>query len=505
LNAQKTLPLALLFFCISLVYHVLRCLKVTLVVKAAPGSGAEILPFLKIWVILPASFFITWLYTKHAINKSANSAIRFTLYSFMIFFILFITVLYPYRDAFFIDSLLPLAQDSAFAGIKGLINIFIYWPYTFFYICAEMWSTLVISILFWGFTNEISKTSEAKNYYALIGIGANVAGIFSGQIIANLSLSEKISFLNYGTTAWDQSVFLILLSSIFISYAILHIFNYLSKFQSSTEQKLKIKENKKTEGVSIFSSWLNMPKYANMIALIVICYNIIYNLADVIWAHQCSSRFTDPAMLNRYLGNLDTYTGIAALLISVFVFSPFIRRFGWKKTSIIPPVIWALTTLGLFAALNIESSGLKNSDFFHIILNMPILDLIMAAGTMQIFLGRAAKYTIFDQTKEMAYIPLPTEAKRKYKAVIDGLVSRLGKSISSLLIQGLLIYSAGNLDIATPYAFTIIAITLCIWLISVLKLGTLYEDISSGKAVINNSVVNDNSQISIIAPEAKLI
>jgi AAA family ATP:ADP antiporter len=335
-------------------------------------------------------------------------------------------------------------------------------------------STLVISILFWGFTNEISKTSEAKTYYALIGVGANVAGIFSGQIISQLSLSDRIGFISYGQTAWDQSILLILLASAAISYIILKIFTYLNKYQSSSSAKLKIKKKQKVKE-SVISSWVKMPKYANMIAMIVICYNIIYNLADVIWAHQCSIRFTDPTSLNRYLGNLDTYTGIAAILISLFIFSPFIKKYGWKKTSLIPPIIWTLGTVTLFSCLYLERQGISKVDIMHMLLNIPVLDLILAAGTWQMFMGKAAKYTIFDQTKEMAYIPLPLEEKRKYKAVIDGLLSRLGKSMSSLFIQFLLIFSAGSLDTATPYAFIVIFITLIAWFISTYKLGNMYK------------------------------
>jgi len=124
-------------------------------------------------------------------------------------------------------------------------------------------------------------------------------------------------------------------------------------------------------------------------------------------------------------------------------------------------------------ALQLESINIANISF--ILLNMPILDLIMVAGTMQLSLGRASKFTIFDQTKEMAYIPLSVEEKRSYKAVIDGFVSRIGKSISSVLIQFLLILTAGSIDLATPYVFGIMAISLFAWLWAVNSLGYHYK------------------------------
>ena len=54
----KVLPLALMFFCILFNYTILRDTKDVLVVTA-PGSGAEIIPFLKTWVNLPAAIGFT--------------------------------------------------------------------------------------------------------------------------------------------------------------------------------------------------------------------------------------------------------------------------------------------------------------------------------------------------------------------------------------------------------------------------------------------------------------
>ena len=41
---------------------------------------------------------------------------------------------------------------------------------------------MIVSLLFWGFANEVSTVKEAKKYYPLFGLGANVALIFSGQV-----------------------------------------------------------------------------------------------------------------------------------------------------------------------------------------------------------------------------------------------------------------------------------------------------------------------------------
>lgn len=63
LTWAKILPLGLMFFCILFNYTILRDTKDVLVVTA-PGSGAEIIPFLKTYVNLPMAIGFTVLYAK---------------------------------------------------------------------------------------------------------------------------------------------------------------------------------------------------------------------------------------------------------------------------------------------------------------------------------------------------------------------------------------------------------------------------------------------------------
>ena len=48
---------------------------------------------------------------------------------------------------------------------------------------AELWGSVVVSVLFWGFANQITTVEEAEQFYPLFGLGANVALIFSGRTV----------------------------------------------------------------------------------------------------------------------------------------------------------------------------------------------------------------------------------------------------------------------------------------------------------------------------------
>src|SRR5580704_16933501 len=60
---KKLLPMLLLFFFINFNYTILRDTKDALIVTA-PGSGAEAIPFLKVWGVLPMAVLFMIIYAK---------------------------------------------------------------------------------------------------------------------------------------------------------------------------------------------------------------------------------------------------------------------------------------------------------------------------------------------------------------------------------------------------------------------------------------------------------
>ncbi|HQW58308.1 MAG TPA: Npt1/Npt2 family nucleotide transporter, partial [Gammaproteobacteria bacterium] len=202
---KKLLPMLALFFLITFVYNVLRCMKITLVVTSQ-GSGAEVIPFLKVWAVLPGAVLITYVYTKltHHLNREQ---VFYTMLSFFLgFFTLFLLVLYPNRELLELTTIADSLQTRLPEGLGGLVSIIRHWPLTIFYVLSELWSTAVLSMLFWGFANEVTSVNEAKRFYAIFAIAANFSGIFSGQSAQWLTLDEYNPILPFGTVAWEQSL-----------------------------------------------------------------------------------------------------------------------------------------------------------------------------------------------------------------------------------------------------------------------------------------------------------
>src|SRR5438094_332888 len=60
---KKVLSMVVLLFLLCVCYSILRNLK-DAIILTAKHSGAEVIPFIKVWGILPASFIGAWIFTR---------------------------------------------------------------------------------------------------------------------------------------------------------------------------------------------------------------------------------------------------------------------------------------------------------------------------------------------------------------------------------------------------------------------------------------------------------
>src|SRR5579872_5761226 len=94
---KKFLPMFFIFFLIAFNYNVLRSYKDAIVITAS-HSGAETLPFIKLWAVLPSAILFTLLFTRLSNRFSREKVFYITISIFIVFFFLFAFVLYPAQD-----------------------------------------------------------------------------------------------------------------------------------------------------------------------------------------------------------------------------------------------------------------------------------------------------------------------------------------------------------------------------------------------------------------------
>jgi len=222
-------------------------------------------------------------------------------------------------------------------------------------------------------------------------------------------------------------------------------------------------------------AFLAKSKYLIFIALIVLTYNISINLIEVVWKDQVRQLYPNPAEFSAYMGQVLTAIGVIATSAALFISGNAIRQFGWTTSAMIPPVTILVTGAFFFSFLLFKNSFLGTLAIF---LGSTPLALGVFFGSLQNCLARASKYTLFDATKELAFVPLSLESKLKGKAAIDGVGSRLGKSGGSVIHQGLLMLF-GTVALSTPIVGVILLFSVGGWIFAVHGLGKQFKSLSS--------------------------
>ena len=132
------------------------------------------------------------------------------------------------------------------------------------------------------------------------------------------------------------------------------------------------------------------------------------------------------------------------------------------------------------------------------------LMLAVFFGAAQNIASKSSKYTFFDPTKEMAYIPLDQEQKVKGKAAVDVVGARMGKSGGSLLVIGLLSVCGGVVENITPYAAIIMIIAIAGWMFAAKSLNKQFTTLSAQREEEEKAAAAELEAEEAKQPEAEL-
>eukprot|EP00882_Tetradesmus_deserticola_P000250 GHRQ01000277.1.p1 GENE.GHRQ01000277.1~~GHRQ01000277.1.p1 ORF type:complete len:612 (+),score=296.34 GHRQ01000277.1:163-1998(+) len=453
---QKIIPLGAMFFCILFNYTILRDTKDVLVVTA-PGSGAEIIPFLKTWVNLPMAIGFTVLYAKLA-NVLSTEALFYTcIFPFIAFFGAFAFVFYPLRDVLHPTAFCENLLEQAGPRFAGPIAILRNWTYCLFYVMAELWGSVVVSVLFWGFANQITTVDEASQFYPLFGLGANVALIFSGRAVK--IFSQIRAELPPDVDGWGLSLRGLMGMVVIGGFLIAGIYYWLNRTVVPRVQKRESKKKKKAKmSVGESFTFLAGSRYIRDLATLVVAYGISINLVEVTWKSKIKAQFPNPNDYSAFMGDFSTATG--AVTFTMMILSRYIFRFfGWGTAALITPVVLLITGIAFFSLVLFSDSVAPTLKALGL---TPLMAAVLVGAAQNVF-SKSSKYSLFDPCKEMAYIPLDDEVKVKGKAAIDVICNPLGKS-GGALIQQFMIIGFGSLAASTPYLGVILLSIVLLWI-----------------------------------------
>jgi ATP:ADP antiporter, AAA family len=467
---RKVLPLLFMKFFISFNYGILASLKDTFIVTEK-GSGAEVIPVLKGWIVLPVAMLATVMFSKLSNIYKRSTLFYGVITTFLLFFALYAFVLYPNKELLSPHATADFLVQKFGSQYAHWIAIFRNWMQALFFVFAELWGGLVIFLLFWGFANQISTLGEAKRYYTLLIAAGDLAAIATGPLVGYYAM--KFAKTDYLHTLQSLAGFLILFGIMIMclhwwmtKYVLNDLRLYDPKKCGREEEKTKLSL---WQGIKFIAS----SKYLRCLAIMVVSYGLAINLVEVSWKASLKLQYPNPSDYQAFYGTITSIVGLVSLLTAFFVGGGVIRFFGWHFSAQLTPVIVGITGLLFLNFLLFKS-------YLPIPFGLTSLVFIILFGAFQNIISKVTKYTFFDPTKEMAFIPLDRESKVKGKAAIDVVGARLGKSGSAWLqLIFMQIASTSSVLAITHYLVPFVALTVIYWMISIKTLNKLFQQRTS--------------------------
>ncbi len=426
-------------------YTILRSARNALAV-ADLGGGAGSIPWFELCGTMPGAVLMT-LGLTYLLNRYPIRRVFFMVLTvFVSFFLVFSFVIYPS---------LPFCkvwiQNEWIASWIPVIASML------FFVMAELWKIALLTILFWGLVNQYVPLETAKRYYAPLMLGGSVGTLLAGPFIS-FCTSDLIS-----RHSWGLSLGLLVLMVAALSLLIGWLFSLLWNLFARDFQKIeKNKEDSKPEPLSVWSSILICCKsrYLLLLAWVTIADYIAYALGEVVFLDVLKQKFPNPRQYCDFMGTLSFWNGLLTA-VSALIITPYVlRRCRWVVASIVTPICILVT----------------EGAFFFFLCYPPLfnIEIVVFWGTAFYCLVRAAKYTLFDTSKEISFVLLPPLEKMQGKLVVDGMCARLGRGGGSLLTL-VLIQLSGSVLATGPIAGAIATLIAFSCVLATSRLGGLVE------------------------------
>ena len=477
---KKFLPMGLMMMCILFNYTILRDTKDTLIVNS-PGGGAGCLSFLKLYGVTPSAILFMIIFIKLSNVLKREALFYAVIVPFLLFFGIFGFAIYPNKDLFHM-SLSKIEQLQAeFPNLYWLIPVIGNWSFSLFYILSELWGSVILSMLFWRFANEITKIKEAKRFYGLFGMVGNLGLVLSGPTIISCARYAK-TLSGIDSFGWNLRFLMTIV--VLAGFVVIITYRWMNKHVLTDPNLYQPGQTQKKEKVKLsvkesFSYILKNP-YLGLIAILVISYGIAINLVEGVWKEQIKIAYPDKNDYNMFMGQFSTWTGVITIFLMV-IGNNVLRRLSWLKAAIVTPLMVLVTsTIFFFVVWN----GAKSSPFMPL-MGVTVVMVAIIIGQIQNVLSKGTKYSLFDSTKQMAYIPLDPEAKGKGQAAVEVIGGRAGKSGGAFIQSTLLAVIGGNVSLASlsPILGPLVIIICVIWAFSVVTLNRKFTALVDSKKV----------------------
>ena len=410
--------LALLRLLVCYIHGILVGLKSATLIMSN-HSMSEVILVVRGAFVLPASILSYMLYVKLIQHFRSSTIFYGIVCFFIVFWALYAFVLYPYQDQIIPYTLVNKLMLILGRNHQHWVASLRYWMHVLFFLMEELWTQIIVSVMYWGFVNNICSIQQAKRFYGSF-ISCGVVGV----------IASALSIVYY-SQRYDSHVYVLqILVSYIIVCAIISMILFRWAHALLGTKIVYGNDITLSSRGSLLSGlrYIFLSRYLVCLTVVAISINFCQTLLEGTLESYVRGSVVDITAYRSAFAYRIFFISILALVGS-FIAGKVVQKFGWMAIASIGPIIAGL------GCLFFVMSYLKNSMVSSCISNyIPMIDrYIIIFGYIEVIMLRAAGLTFYEEIVQIAYIPLNHKEKIEGKAAIDMVSTRVGKAGSSWL------------------------------------------------------------------------
>ena len=264
------------------------------------------------------------------------------------------------------------------------------WVIPFLYVWVEV-IILIIITQFWLLAADVFNPRQAKRLFSILGAGGALASIIIGSSIkyyVSLFGSENLLFVTIG----------------FLGVVIL-MANLIRPYRNINEPKNRsTKKDEKQQSNKLFTP------YIKSLAIIIGLAAIASVIIDYQFKMIAVAAFPNQDDLVNFFGKYYAITGIARIIIDLYITSRVLSRFGILIAILILPISLMIGSLGF------------------------LLSPILATVFLSKFSDQVFKFTLHNASIQLFWIPVKKTIKTKLKPIIEGSIRASLQGLSGVVI-----------------------------------------------------------------------
>ncbi|MBD3401852.1 hypothetical protein GF420_03075 [candidate division GN15 bacterium] len=307
-------------------------------------------------------------------------------------------------------------------------------PYAF-YVWVSIYGALTTS-QFWLLANGVYTASQAKRIFPLLGLGA-ILGAWAGGEVTGILL-HQFEALGLGL----ENLLVFCVGFLIVSITLTNVVHQRRK-EEIEEQAPKTREPERRESVLELYRSVSKSRHLLLVVGIISLTMIVASFVDFQFKAVAKNAFDTPQELGAFFGQFYGRLSLVSLVLQMFFSYNILRKLGVGGIILFLPV-------GLL---------------------LGSLVMVLSAGLTAAVLLRGAdgsiKYSLDKTGRELLFLPVPLEVKKKTKVFIDVLVDRWFRGVAGgmlLFFIWVFGFDGDNPLAAMPKFSAVVIALLAIWI-----------------------------------------